>query len=450
MSSVVKVIPSQVIVPQATIKQNPMSKTAAQKTVAEETAAPNRALMSFDVAQVRKEFPILQRTVNGHPLIYLDSGASAQKPRSVIDCIARYYREQHANIHRGVHHLSQQATQAYEDAREKIRCFINARHAHEVLFTKGTTDGINLVAAAFGRKFLGAGDQIIISTMEHHSNIVPWQMICEQTGAMLKIIPINQRGELLMDDYESMLGERTKLIAVAHVSNSLGTINPVTEIIKLAHQRGIPVLLDGAQTVPHMRVDVQALDVDFFAFSGHKLFGPTGVGILYGKQALLNDMPPYQGGGDMIERVTFEKTTYNTLPHKFEAGTPNIVGGIGLGAAIDFVCQYDEPEIVAHEQDILEYATKKLTDIDGVKIIGTAANKASVISFLLDGAHPFDVGTILDQQGIAVRTGHHCTQPLMDFYGIPGTARASFALYNNRADVDALVAGVRRAAAMLL
>lgn len=423
-----------------------MPETSVKKTCAKKVFAKK----VFDVAQVRKEFPILQRTVNGNPLVYLDSGASAQKPQSVIDCIARYYREQHANVHRGVHHLSQQATQAYEDAREKICRFINARHAHEVLFTKGTTDSINLVAAAFGRKFLTAGDQIIISTMEHHSNIVPWQMICEQTGAILKIIPINQRGELLMDEYESLLCERTKLVAVVHVSNSLGTINPVEDIIKLAHQRDIPVLLDGAQTVPHRSVDVQALDVDFFAFSGHKLFGPTGVGILYGKQALLNDMPPYQGGGDMIERVTFEKTTYNILPHKFEAGTPNIVGGIGLGAAVDFLARYDEQEIVAHEQDILEYATAKLSEIEGIKIIGTATHKASVISFLLDGSHPFDVGTILDQLGIAIRTGHHCTQPLMDFYGIPGTARASFALYNNRADVDALVDGVRRAAAMLL
>jgi cysteine desulfurase/selenocysteine lyase len=404
----------------------------------------------FEVEQVRKEFPILGREVNGHPLIYLDSGASAQKPNAVIDCVTRYYQEQHANIHRGVHHLSQEATQAYEDARQTIRAFINARHAHEVLFTKGTTDSINLVASSFGRAHLKPGDEIIISTMEHHSNIVPWQLICEQTGAVLKVIPINREGELLMDEYESMLNERTKIIAVAHVSNSLGTINPVAEIIELAHHRNIPVLLDAAQAVPHMHVDVQGLDVDFFAFSGHKMFGPTGVGILYGKESLLNNMPPYQGGGDMIERVTFEKTTYNTLPHKFEAGTPNIVGGIGLGAAVDFICGYEEKDIAAHEKDILDYATSSLGSITGVNIIGTAADKASVISFLLDGTHPFDVGTILDQLGIAVRTGHHCTQPLMDFYGVPGTVRASFALYNNRADVDALVAGVDRAASMLL
>ena len=404
----------------------------------------------FDVEQVREAFPILRRKINGHPLVYLDNGASTQKPQSVIDRVAHYYRHQHANIHRGVHHLSQQATQAYEDARETIRAFINARHAHEVLFTKGTTDAINLVAASFGRKFFGVGDEIIISAMEHHSNIVPWQMVCEQTGAILKIIPINKAGELRMDEFASMLSERTKLVAVVHVSNALGTINPVEKIIKLAHQQDIPVLLDGAQTVAHMSVDVQALDVDFFAFSGHKLFAPTGVGVLYGKETLLNDMPPYQGGGDMIERVTFEKTTYNTLPHKFEAGTPNIVGGIGLGVAIDFVSEYDEQEIVAHEHALLEYATKKLTAIAGLSIIGTATHKASVISFLLAGTHPFDVGTILDKLGIAIRTGHHCTQPLMDFYGIPGTARASFALYNNRADVDRLVAGVQRAATMLL
>ncbi len=410
----------------------------------------NSRKIAFDVAQVRKQFPILQRQVNGNPLVYLDNGASAQKPHAVIDCVSRYYREQHANIHRGVHHLSQSATQAYEDARETIGKFINARHAHEVLFTRGTTDSINLVAASFGGKFLNAGDEVIISTMEHHSNIVPWQMICAQRGAALKIIPINAAGELDMDVYQSLLGARTRLVATLHVSNSLGTINPVERIIALAHDRDVPVLLDGAQAVAHMRVDVQALDVDFYAFSGHKLFGPTGVGILYGKEAWLNDMPPYQGGGDMIEKVTFEKTTYNTLPHKFEAGTPNIVGGIGLGAAVDYFTRFDAQEIAAHEQDILHYATARLTAIDGMKIIGTAKNKASVISFLLADTHPFDVGTILDQLGIAVRTGHHCTQPLMDFYRIPGTARASFALYNDRSDVDALAAGVERAASMLL
>ncbi len=404
---------------------------------------------TFDVDAVRKDFPILTREVNGRPLIYLDNGATAQKPDSVIEAIDRYYRDQNSNIHRGVHHLSQLATQAYEDARETIRAFINAKHDYEVIFTRGTTDSINLVAASWGRKFLQPGDEVIISTMEHHSNIVPWQMICDEREAKLKIIPIFESGELDMEGFRSLLNDRTKMVAIAHVSNSLGTINPVEEVIRLSHEQGALVLLDGAQSVPHMRVDVQELDVDFYAFSGHKLFGPTGVGILYGKENLLNSMPPYQGGGDMIEKVTFEKTTYNTLPHKFEAGTPNIVGGIGLAAAIDYVTQFDPQGLADHEQDLLEYATEKLLQIPGLRIIGTAAHKASVISFIVEGIHPFDLGTLLDQQGIAVRTGHHCTQPLMDFYGIPGTVRASFAMYNNRDDVDALIAGVQRAVDML-
>ncbi len=405
---------------------------------------------SFDVEQIRADFPVLGREVNGQPLVYLDSGASSQKPDQVIDRLNRYYRLEHSNIHRGVHHLSQQATEAYEQARETVRSFINAKNQHEVLFTKGTTDSINLVASSFGRAFLKPGDEVIVSTMEHHSNIVPWQLICEQKGAKVRVIPINQRGELLVEEFEAMLSPRTRLVSVVHVSNALGTINPVQDIIRLAHGHGAPVLLDGAQAVPHMHIDVQALDVDFYAFSGHKVFGPTGTGILYGKESLLNDMPPYQGGGDMIERVTFEKTTYNVLPHKFEAGTPNIADGIGLASAIDYYSQFEESEVAAHEQDILHYATERLLDIDGLRIIGTAANKASVISFLLADTHPFDVGTILDQLGIAVRTGHHCTQPLMDFYGIPGTVRASFAMYNNRGDVDRLVAGVGKAASMLL
>ncbi len=404
----------------------------------------------FDVEQIRKDFPVLGREVNGHPLIYLDSGASSQKPNQVIDRLNRYYRLEHANIHRGVHHLSQQATEAYEQARETVRSFINAKNRHEVLFTKGTTDGINLVASSFGREFLKPGDEVIISTMEHHSNIVPWQIICEQKGAKVRVIPINQHGELIIEEFEAMLNQRTRLVAVVHVSNTLGTINPVQDIIHLAHSHGVPVLLDGAQAVPHMHIDVQALDVDFYAFSGHKVFGPTGVGILYGKESILNDMPPYQGGGDMIERVTFEKTTYNVLPHKFEAGTPNIADGIGFASAIDYYSQFEESEVAAHEQDLLNYATERLLGIDGLRIIGTAANKASVISFLLADTHPFDVGTILDQLGIAVRTGHHCTQPLMDFYGILGTARASFAMYNNRDDVDHLVAGIDKAASLLL
>ena len=404
----------------------------------------------FDVEQIRKDFPVLGREVNGHPLIYLDSGASSQKPNQVIDRLNRYYRLEHANIHRGVHHLSQQATEAYEQARETVRSFINAKNRHEVLFTKGTTDGINLVASSFGREFLKPGDEVIISTMEHHSNIVPWQIICEQKGAKVRVIPINQHGELIIEEFESMLNQRTRLVAVVHVSNTLGTINPVQDIIHLAHSHGVPVLLDGAQAVPHMHIDVQALDVDFYAFSGHKVFGPTGVGILYGKESILNDMPPYQGGGDMIERVTFEKPTSNVLPHKFEAGTPNIADGIGFASAIDYYSQFEESEVAAHEQDLLNYATERLLGIDGLRIIGTAANKASVISFLLADTHPFDVGTILDQLGIAVRTGHHCTQPLMDFYGILGTARASFAMYNNRDDVDHLVAGIDKAASLLL
>ncbi|MGB5707145.1 MAG: cysteine desulfurase [Arenicellales bacterium] len=411
--------------------------------------APKVESTKFDAEAIRKDFPILQREVNGRPLIYLDNGATAQKPKSVIDTIDRYYRDQNSNIHRGVHHLSQLATQAYEDARETVRLFINADHDYEVLFTRGTTDSINLVASSWGRRFLEPGDEVVISTMEHHSNIVPWQMICDERKAILKVIPIHESGELDMAAFQSLLGERTRMVAIAHVSNSLGTINPVEDVIRMSHKHGALVLLDGAQCVPHMRVDVKALDVDFYAFSGHKIFGPTGVGILYGKEDLLNNMPPYQGGGDMIKKVTFEKTTYNTLPHKFEAGTPNIVGGIGLAAAIDYVSQFEPRALADHEQDLLDYATEKLQQIPGLKIIGTAEHKASVISFIIEGQHPFDIGTLLDQQGIAVRTGHHCTQPLMDYYHIPGTVRASFAMYNTRADVDVLVAALKRALEML-
>jgi len=403
----------------------------------------------FDVEQVRNDFPILAREVNGQPLVYLDNGATAQKPRQVIDTINHYYTDENANIHRGVHHLSQVATQKYEQARETVRKFLNAEKSHEILFTRGTTDGINMVASSWGRKNLASDDEIIISTLEHHSNIVPWQMICEERGAILRVIPLHQSGELDMQAFSQMLSQQTRLVSVAHVSNSLGTINPVEQIIAQSHETGALVLLDGAQAVPHMYVDVQKLDVDFYAMSGHKLFGPTGVGVLYGKEEILNDMPPYQGGGDMIEKVTFEKTTYNTLPYKFEAGTPNIVGGIGLAAAIDYVAQFDPADIAAHEFKLLTYATKKLLAVPGLRIIGTAYNKASVISFVIDGQHPFDVGTLLDQQGVAVRTGHHCTQPLMDFYGIPGTIRASFAFYNNTTDADALVSALDRAVAML-
>lgn len=418
--------------------------------LASQNSIASAELVPFDVEEIRKEFPILDREVNDQPLVYLDNGATAQKPQSVIDTISHYYSHQNANIHRGVHHLSQLATQAYEDARETVRGFIHAEKSGQVLFTRGTTDGINLVAASWGRNNLKAGDEVIISTMEHHSNIVPWQMICGETGAVLKVIPVNDEGDLDMEAYAEMLGPKTRMVATVHVSNTLGTINPVEQIIDLAHQAGALVLLDGAQCVPHMPLNVQTLDVDFYVFSGHKMFGPTGVGILYGKEALLNSMPPYQGGGDMIENVTFEKTTYNVLPHKFEAGTPNIAGGIGLAAAIDYMTRFDPAALAAHEQDLLQYATDRLQSIAGLRIIGTARHKACVISFIVDGTHPFDIGTLLDQQGIAVRTGHHCTQPLMDRYGIPGTVRASFALYNNRADVDALASAVERAVAMLV
>ena len=403
----------------------------------------------FNVEEVRQDFPLLERQVNGQRLVYLDSGASSQKPRSVIDRVSHYYCREHANIHRGVHHLSQHATEAYEGVRETARRFLNAGHGHEILFTRGTTESINLVASSFGRKFLNPGDEVLVSMMEHHSNIVPWQMICQERQARLRVVPINRAGELDMDALESLLNERTRLVSVAHVSNALGTINPARDITALAHERQIPVLLDGAQAVPHMHVDVQDLDVDFYAFSAHKMFGPTGVGVLYGKEELLDAMPPYQGGGEMIERVTFDRTTFSTLPYKFEAGTPSIADGMGFGAAMAYYDQFDEQEVIAHEQDLLTYATDQLCELDGLKIIGTAAHKAGVISFVFEDVHPFDVGTILDQLGIAVRTGHHCAQPLMDFYGIPGTVRASFAMYNNRSDVDALVAGVRKAARLL-
>ncbi len=405
---------------------------------------------TLDVAAIRRQFPILSREIKGNPLIYLDNGATSQKPQAVIDSIEQYYCKQNANIHRGVHHLSLEATEAYENARETVRAYINAAHAHEVIFTSGTTASINLVASSWGRKYLNAGDEVIISMMEHHSNIVPWQLICEERKAKLKIIPVTQSGELRIEVLEELLSAQTRLVAVPHVSNALGTINLIERVIELAHAHGALVLLDGAQAVPHMRIDMQAMDVDFYAFSGHKMFTPTGVGVLYGKTALLDSMPPYQGGGEMIKRVTFKKTTFATLPHKFEAGTPNISGGIGLGAALRWFASLDIDAVTAHEQRLLADATEKLSAIKPLKIIGTATHKVCLISFLLDGTHPFDVGTILDQLGIAVRTGHHCTQPLMDFYHTPGTIRASFALYNDHSDVAALVAGVERAAKMLL
>jgi cysteine desulfurase / selenocysteine lyase len=401
------------------------------------------------ITEIRNDFPILNAKVRGKELVYLDNGATAQKPAMVIDAINTYYKDYNSNIHRGVHHLSQVATTAYEEAREKLRGFINAPKLEEVIFTKGTTDSINIVASCFGRNSLNKGDEVIISAMEHHSNIVPWQMICDEREAVLKVIPINNNGELLMEDYKNVLSDKTKLVAVIHISNTLGTINPVKEIIDLAHQKGALVLIDGAQAVPHIKVDVQDLDCDFYAFSGHKMFGPTGVGILYGKSEYLNAMPPYQGGGDMIKEVTFEKTTYNCLPHKFEAGTPNIVGGIGLGVAVDYMQEVGIDLIHNREEELLTYATAKILKVEGVKIIGEAEHKAGVLSFVIEGLHPFDIGTLLDQLGIAVRTGHHCTQPLMNFFEIPGTIRASFAFYNTKEEVDKLISGLERALSML-
>lgn len=396
----------------------------------------------IDWGRIRAQFPVLNETVHGKPLVYLDNGASSQMPVSVSNRIDHYHKHEHANVHRGIHTLSQKATDAYEDTRTKVKEFINAGSLDEVIFTTGTTDSINLVASSYGRKHFKEGDEILISEMEHHANIVPWQLIAEQTGAILRVVPISDEGELRMDDFHSLLSERTKMIALVHVSNVLGTVNPVEEVIEAAHSRNIPVLLDGAQAVPHSKVDVQALDVDFYAFSAHKMCGPTGFGILYGKKELLNEMPPYRGGGDMIDRVTFEKTTWNDLPHKFEAGTPPIAAGIGTGAAIDYLMNIGMEHIAAREEELLAYATTQLNQIEGLRIIGTAHHKASVLSFLLEGIHPTDAGTILDQQGIAVRTGHHCAQPIMDHYGIPGTMRASLSFYNNEEDIDRLVAGL--------
>ena len=399
----------------------------------------------FPVDTYRQDFPILGQTVRDQPLVYLDNGATAQKPRQVIEVLDEYYRSYNSNIHRGVHTLSEQATEAYESARKKIQHFINAASLQEIIFVRGTTEGINLVAQSYGRSKLGAGDEIIISTMEHHSNIVPWQLLCEQTGAILKVIPINDAGELDMDEYKKLLGERTRIVAIVHVSNALGTINPVAEIAALAHAAGAVVILDGAQAAPHLRLDMAALDCDFYTFSGHKLFGPTGIGVLYGKQALLEDMPPYHGGGDMIKMVTFEKTLYNDLPYKFEAGTPYIAGVIGLGAAVDYVSHAGLDGIQEYEHELLQYATRAVAALPGVRLIGTAAEKAGILSFVVDGIHPHDLGTILDHDGVAIRTGHHCAMPVMDRYGIPATARASLAFYNTAEEVDKLVAGIRKA-----
>ena len=398
----------------------------------------------LDAAQVRKDFPILHQLVNGKPLVYLDNGATSQKPQCVIDALVRYYTTDNANVHRGVHTLSQRATDDYENARSKIRSFLNAASDQEIIYTRGTTESINLVAQTFGKQNIGPGDEIIVSNMEHHSNIVPWQILCEEKGAKLRVVPIDDSGELLLDEFEAMLGPRTKLVSITHVSNALGTIVPVERIVELAHAHGVPVLLDGAQAVPHMHVDVRSLDCDFYVFSGHKLFGPTGIGVLYGKAELLESMSPYQGGGEMIKSVTFEKTLYADLPYKFEAGTPNIAGAIGLGEAIDYVEALGFDRIMAHEQELLDYGSRALSSIEGVKIIGTAAHKSGILSFIMDGIHPHDIGTILDAQGIAVRTGHHCAQPVMDRFQIPATARASLAMYNTKEDIDALVLGIDR------
>jgi len=407
-------------------------------------------LSNLDIQKIRADFPILKRQVNAKPLVYLDNGATTQKPQVVIDAILEYYTDMNSNVHRGVHYLSQISTDAFEVTRRKVQEFIHAKHDYEVIITKGTTDSINLVATCYGRAFVQAGDEIIVSAMEHHSNIVPWQMICEDRGATLKVIPMNEAGELDMDAYEALLNEKTKLVSVNYVSNALGTINPVREIIQKAHAIGVPVLLDAAQAVQHIKIDVQELDVDFLAFSGHKMYGPTGVGVLYGKEEWLNKMPPYQGGGDMIKDVSFEKTTYNELPFKFEAGTPNIEAGIALNAAIDYINDLGIDNIKAYEDELLAYATEQLSTVEGIRFIGTAKAKSSVISFVVDGTHPYDIGVLLDKLGIAVRTGHHCAQPVMDQFQIPGTVRASLAVYNTKEEIDALVAGVKRATAMLV
>jgi cysteine desulfurase / selenocysteine lyase len=398
----------------------------------------------FDVAKIRAEFPILTQTVNGKPLVYLDNAATSHKPQCVIDTINHFYAAHNSNVHRGVHYLSQLATRELEGARDIVKKFLNAASDKEVIFTKGTTDSINLVAQSYGRKFIKAGDEIIISALEHHANIVPWQMLCEQTGATLRVIPINDDGELLMEEYEKLLNPKTKFVSVNYVSNALGTINPVKRIIELAHAQDVPVLIDGAQSAPHLQVDVRELDCDFYAFSGHKVCGPTGIGILYGKQHLLEQMPPVQGGGDMIKVVTFEKTTYNDLPYKLEAGTPHIEGGIGLGRAIQYLESVGLDNIAAYEHELLEYATELIGGIKGVRIIGTAREKASVLSFVLDDVHPHDVGTILDQEGIAIRAGHHCAQPIMQRFGVPATARASFAFYNTKEEIDALANAIHK------
>jgi cysteine desulfurase / selenocysteine lyase len=400
--------------------------------------------MSFNIEQLRREFPVLNQMVNGKPLVYLDNAATMQKPKAVVERLVDYYYKENSNIHRGAHYLSQQATEAYENARETVKLYLNAAFTHEIIFTRGTTESINLVASSFSKKFVKPGDEIIVSAMEHHSNIVPWQMACEQQGATLKVIPMNEKGELRMDEFEKLLGEKTRLVAVAHVSNSLGTINPIEQIIAKAHQKDIPVLIDGAQAVPHMKVDVQKLDCDFYCFSGHKIYGPMGVGVLYGKEEWLQQMPPYQGGGEMIKEVRFTGTTYNELPFKFEAGTPNVGDVLGLEAALRFVSYLRHDEISAYENQLMQYAIDQLQTLENIRFIGTAEKKTSVISFLFDDIHPYDTGVILDKLGIAVRTGHHCAQPVMDFFEIPGTVRVSLAVYNSRQEIDTLMDGLKK------
>ena len=403
-----------------------------------------RRTAGFDLERIRADFPILHRPVRGRKLVYLDNAATSQKPAVVIDVLRRYYEQENANIHRGVHYLSEQATSDYEKARVAVQRFLNAAAPGEIIFVRSATEGINLVAQTHGRRNLGSGDEVLITAMEHHSNIVPWQMLCEEKGAKLRVVPITDSGELVWEEFERLLGPRTRMLAVTHVSNALGSVNPVARMIELAHRQGVPVLVDGAQSVPHLAIDVQALDCDFYVFSGHKVYGPTGIGVLYGKAALLDAMPPYQGGGDMISSVTFEKTIYNKLPYKFEAGTPNIAGTIGLGCAIGYLNGVGLDKVAAHEHKLLSYATEALAEIPGLRLIGTAREKAGVLSFVMEDVHPHDIGTVLDQQGIAIRTGHHCAQPVMQRFGIPATARASFALYNTPEEVDALADGLRR------
>jgi cysteine desulfurase/selenocysteine lyase len=409
------------------------------------TAVPIREkAAAFDVERIRRDFPILHSKVHGHPLVYLDNAATSQKPQAVIDALVRYYQSENANIHRGVHYLSELATAEFEKAREAVRDFINAARSSEIIFTRGTTESLNLVAQTYGKANIRPGDEVLITAMEHHSNIVPWQMICEEKGAKLRVAPIDDQGQIIFAEYEKLLSPKTKIVAIGHVSNALGTVNPLQQMIAAAHKAGAVVVVDGAQAVPHLKVDVQALDADFYAFSGHKMYGPTGIGVLYGKQALLEAMPPYQGGGDMISSVTFEKTTYNKVPHKFEAGTPDMAGVAGLKAAIEYMNSIGIDRIAAHEHELLVYATEIMRAVPGVRLIGTAAEKAGVLSFVLEEIHPHDIGTILDQQGIAVRTGHHCAQPVMERFCIPATARASFAVYNTKSEIDVLARGIRK------